>query len=201
MHDVRAHVSYSAVQMRRERLTLHRRARAVEGTCANQRAESAIRPLCTAGGPTMSGSCTFAVPQGARPARTMNGSSSTAPHRRLLIDGCSLTAAQAVARLLIGCAHCDRCSLQRLLIAVACRLALDGGCSGRLCRVRGAGTASLPRKPSSNASQNKGWREEAILGKVPTKPDAFRQGRPSKHRRHIELRFRHIELRFRLLIR
>ena len=58
---------------------------------------------------------------------------------------------------------------------MACRQALDDGCSGRLCRVRGAGTASLPRKPSSNASQNKGWREEAILGKVPTKSDAFRQ--------------------------
>ena len=124
MHDVRAHVSYSAVQMRRERLTLHRRARAVKGTCANQRAESAIRPLCTAGGPTMSGSCTFAVPQGARPARTMNGSSSTAPHRRLLIDGCSLTAARRLLRQLLGyfsavlsatAALCNDC-LSRLLV-------------------------------------------------------------------------------------
>ena len=44
--SIREHVRWEAAQMRREQLTWHRRARRVEGTCANQRAESAIRPLC-----------------------------------------------------------------------------------------------------------------------------------------------------------
>ena len=47
-HEAINAVSWQAGQVRAERHTLLHRSRRVEGTCANQRAESAVRPLCHA---------------------------------------------------------------------------------------------------------------------------------------------------------